>query len=115
MTPRKIELFVPAVTPFADDLSVDTVRYVAQAQALIAGGAHGLNGADYDALYDQVSLVRSMFAGLSLVPSHKVAVVAQRGDDNYARVRPPFVRLATEHDEAITRRSASQASRPRHE
>jgi hypothetical protein len=36
MTHRKIELFVPAITVFADDLSADTVRYMAQ--ALIAGG-----------------------------------------------------------------------------
>jgi 4-hydroxy-tetrahydrodipicolinate synthase len=42
MTSRKIELFVPAITPFAADLSVDTARFVAHAKALIAGGAHGL-------------------------------------------------------------------------
>lgn len=40
--PRKIELFVPAITPFAADLSVDTVRFVANAHRLIANGAHGL-------------------------------------------------------------------------
>jgi 4-hydroxy-tetrahydrodipicolinate synthase len=42
MTARKIELFVPAITPFAPDLSLDTTRFVAQAKALIAAGAHGL-------------------------------------------------------------------------
>ncbi|MBY4891227.1 dihydrodipicolinate synthase family protein [Rhodobacteraceae bacterium N5(2021)] len=40
--PRKIELFVPAITPFAADLSVDTERFVANAHRLIANGAHGL-------------------------------------------------------------------------
>jgi 4-hydroxy-tetrahydrodipicolinate synthase len=42
MTSRKIELFVPAITPFASDLSLDTKRFVAQAKALIDAGAHGL-------------------------------------------------------------------------
>ncbi|OAN79496.1 dihydrodipicolinate synthase family protein [Jannaschia sp. EhC01] len=40
--PRKIELYVPAITPFAADLSVDTERFVANAHRLIANGAHGL-------------------------------------------------------------------------
>jgi len=42
MISRKIELFVPTVTPFAGDLSVDATRFVAQAKSLIASGAHGL-------------------------------------------------------------------------
>jgi 4-hydroxy-tetrahydrodipicolinate synthase len=42
MSSRKIELFVPAITPFTEDLSVDTDRFVAHAKALIANGAHGL-------------------------------------------------------------------------
>jgi 4-hydroxy-tetrahydrodipicolinate synthase len=42
MTTRQIELFVPAITPFAADLSVDTTRFVAHARELIANGAHGL-------------------------------------------------------------------------
>jgi 4-hydroxy-tetrahydrodipicolinate synthase len=42
MTDRKIELFVPAITPFADDLSLDTARLVAHAKALLGAGAHGL-------------------------------------------------------------------------
>ena len=39
---HKIELFVPAITPFADDLSVDHARLVAHARALLDAGAHGL-------------------------------------------------------------------------
>lgn len=39
---HKIELFVPAITPFAEDLSVDTDRLVAHAKALLDAGAHGL-------------------------------------------------------------------------
>ncbi len=42
MTPRKIELFVPAITPFAADMSVDTDRFVSHAKAVLAAGAHGL-------------------------------------------------------------------------
>jgi 4-hydroxy-tetrahydrodipicolinate synthase len=42
MTSRKIELFVPAITPFAADLSLDTARFVRHAQSLLAAGAHGL-------------------------------------------------------------------------
>ncbi len=40
--PHKIELFVPAITPFAEDLSVDHPRLIAHAKALLAAGAHGL-------------------------------------------------------------------------
>ena len=39
---RTPELFVPAITPFADDLSVDHARFVSHAQALLDAGAHGL-------------------------------------------------------------------------
>lgn len=39
---HKIELFVPAITPFAEDLSVDTRRLVAHAKSLLDAGAHGL-------------------------------------------------------------------------
>ncbi|UWQ95153.1 dihydrodipicolinate synthase family protein [Rhodobacteraceae bacterium M385] len=42
MSTRKIELFVPAITPFASDNSVDTARFVTNAKALLANGAHGL-------------------------------------------------------------------------
>ena len=40
--PHKIELFVPAITPFATDMSVDHTRLVAHARALLEAGAHGL-------------------------------------------------------------------------
>ncbi|MGZ9810852.1 dihydrodipicolinate synthase family protein [Pseudoroseicyclus sp. H15] len=36
------ELYVPAITPFAEDLSVDTGRLVDHALALLEAGAHGL-------------------------------------------------------------------------
>lgn len=42
MTNRQIELFVPAITPFKADLSIDTERFVAHCRALMAAGAHGL-------------------------------------------------------------------------
>ncbi|MEY8117841.1 dihydrodipicolinate synthase family protein [Falsihalocynthiibacter sp. BN13B15] len=42
MTPRKIELFVPAITPFLEDGTLDTPRFVAHAKALLNNGAHGL-------------------------------------------------------------------------
>jgi 4-hydroxy-tetrahydrodipicolinate synthase len=40
--PHKIELYVPAITPFSADLSVDHPRLIAHAKALLAAGAHGL-------------------------------------------------------------------------
>ena len=42
MPPRKIELFVPAISPFADDGTVDTTRFITHAKALLQNGAHGL-------------------------------------------------------------------------
>lgn len=42
MTDRKTELFVPVITPFAADLTLDTGRLVAHSKALLAAGAHGL-------------------------------------------------------------------------
>lgn len=42
MPDRKTELFVPVITPFAADLSLDTARLIAHAKALLAAGAHGL-------------------------------------------------------------------------
>jgi 4-hydroxy-tetrahydrodipicolinate synthase len=42
MTQKTIELFVPAITPFADDLSVDHGRFIRQARWLLESGAHGL-------------------------------------------------------------------------
>jgi 4-hydroxy-tetrahydrodipicolinate synthase len=42
MTAKTLQLFVPAITPFAADLSVDTAALVRFGKALIASGAHGL-------------------------------------------------------------------------
>lgn len=42
MTEKTLQLFVPAITPFAADLSVDTAALVRFGKALIANGAHGL-------------------------------------------------------------------------
>lgn len=42
MTPRRTELFVPAITPFAEAGSVDHARLLAHAQNLLKAGAHGL-------------------------------------------------------------------------
>lgn len=39
---HKIELFVPAITPFAEDMSVDHTRLVTHARALLDAGADGL-------------------------------------------------------------------------
>ena len=39
---RTPKLFVPAITPFAADLSVDTARFIANCKALLDDGADGL-------------------------------------------------------------------------
>ena len=62
----------------------------------------GLNGPDHDALHFQVSCVRKIFESVPLIPAIKSAVAMQNGDDNFARVRPPFVRSTPKHDEAIS-------------
>ena len=62
----------------------------------------GLNGPDHDALLFQVSSVRKIFESVPLIPAVKAAVAMQNGDDNFARVRPPFVRSTFEHDEVIS-------------
>ena len=61
----------------------------------------GLNGVDHDALHQQVSAVRKIFEGVPLIPSIKRAIAVQNGDDNYGRVRPPFVTVDEDHAEAI--------------
>ncbi|MFK7942025.1 MAG: dihydrodipicolinate synthase family protein [Paracoccaceae bacterium] len=61
----------------------------------------GLNGSDQEALHAQVSSVRKIFEGLPLIPAIKGAVAAQMGDDAYAGVRPPLVRLGPDHADAI--------------
>jgi len=63
----------------------------------------GLNGPDHDALHLQVSSVRKIFESVPLIPAIKSAVAMQNSDDNFARVRPPFVRSALEHNEAISK------------
>jgi len=42
MPQRTLQLFVPAITPFRDDLSVDTAALVRFGKALLSAGAHGL-------------------------------------------------------------------------
>lgn len=61
----------------------------------------GLNGVDHDALHQQVSAVRKIFEGVPLIQSIKRAIAVQNGDDNYGRVRPPFVTVDEDHAEAI--------------
>ena len=61
----------------------------------------GLNGPNNDVLHHQVSSVRKIFEGMPLVPSIKRAIAVQRGDDNFARVRPPFVSVGQDHADAI--------------
>ncbi len=50
-----------------------------------------------------VTAVRKIFEGLPLIPAIKAATALRHGDDAYAIVRPPFVRLAAEHGEAVQR------------
>ncbi|ABD57031.1 dihydrodipicolinate synthase family protein [Jannaschia sp. CCS1] len=61
----------------------------------------GLNGADHDALHEQVSAVRTIFEGVPLIPAIKAAVAAQAGREGLARVRPPFTELGADHSDAI--------------
>ena len=42
MTDRKTELFVPVITPFKADMTLDTDRLLAHSKTLLAAGAHGL-------------------------------------------------------------------------
>lgn len=67
--PRKIELFVPAITPFAADLSVDTVRFVTHAKALIANGAHGLAPFGTTSEANSLSVAERMAALEALIES----------------------------------------------
>ena len=63
----------------------------------------GLGSADEAALLEQVSAVRTIFEGLPLIPAIKAACARQHGDAAFARLRPPFVALGSEHDAAIDR------------
>ncbi len=69
MTSRNIELFVPAITPFAADLSVDTGRFVAHAQALMDAGAHGLAPFGTTSEANSLSLEERMAALDALIES----------------------------------------------
>lgn len=48
-----------------------------------------------------VAKVRRIFEGLPLIPAIKAALALRFGDDGYAIVRPPFVRLSASHMGAI--------------
>jgi 4-hydroxy-tetrahydrodipicolinate synthase len=61
----------------------------------------GLTGPEHDALHNQVSAVRKIFEGVLLIPSIKRAIAMQTGDDNFTRVRPPFVSVGQDHADAI--------------
>lgn len=50
-----------------------------------------------------VTAVRKIFEGLPLIPAIKAATALRHGDEAYAIVRPPFVRLGAEHGEAVQR------------
>ncbi len=49
----------------------------------------------------QVSAVRTIFESLPLIPAIKAAVAVQKGDASYARVRPPFIEVGSDHAEAV--------------
>ncbi len=67
MTARKIELFVPVITPFASDLSLDTDRFVTNAKALLAAGAHGLAPFGTTSEANSVSVAERMAALEALI------------------------------------------------
>lgn len=50
-----------------------------------------------------VTEIRKIFEGLPLIPAIKMAAAIRHGDEAYAIVRPPFVRLAEEHRAAVAR------------
>lgn len=50
-----------------------------------------------------VTAVRKIFESLPLIPAIKAATALRHGDEAYATVRPPFVRLSAEHNEALSR------------
>lgn len=69
----------------------------------------GLGGPEEAALHQQVSDVRKIFESLPLIPAIKAAVAKQHKDDNFARVRPPFVACPETHTDAIARAVALSA------
>lgn len=50
-----------------------------------------------------VTEIRKIFEGLPLIPAIKMAAAIRHGDEAYAIVRPPFVRLPEEHRGAVAR------------
>lgn len=50
-----------------------------------------------------VTEVRKIFEGLPLIPAIKAATALRHNDESYATVRPPFVRLGSQHNESIER------------
>jgi 4-hydroxy-tetrahydrodipicolinate synthase len=75
----------------------------------------GLNGPDHAALHDQVSRVRTIFEGLPLIPAIKATIAVQSGDDNFARVRPPFVAIGSDHATAISEAVRIAGGKHRHD
>lgn len=61
----------------------------------------GLGAPNQAALLEQVAQVRKIFESVPLIPAIKVAVALQRGDENYARARPPFAPLPMAHTAAV--------------
>lgn len=53
-----------------------------------------------------VTEVRKIFEGLPLIPAIKAATARRHGDDAYAIVRPPFVKLPEAHAPQIDRAAA---------
>lgn len=64
---------------------------------------HALGTSDEAAIASGVTEVRKIFEGLPLIPAIKAATALRHGDDGYSIVRPPFVRLGSEHDDALRR------------
>lgn len=63
----------------------------------------GMGGADEAALLEKATNLRKIFEGIPLIPAIKAAVAMQRGDEEFARPRPPFLPLAPEHRAAVER------------
>ncbi|KQT51556.1 dihydrodipicolinate synthetase [Devosia sp. Leaf420] len=64
---------------------------------------HALGTPDEAEIATGVTAVRKIFESLPLIPAIKAATALRHGDEAYAIVRPPFVRLGTEHNDALAR------------
>lgn len=62
-----------------------------------------LGTAEEAGIAEGVTEVRKIFEGLPLIPAIKAATALRHNDENYATVRPPFVRLGSQHNAAIER------------